>query len=172
MELPSNAFTPSASSFLLLILSWCLKVYCASLQLILLMKGSPLKHAGKSYLSAVRSMQMALGLPGPQDQPSLNALKRVRMDICRVRLFSWVLLPVLGFPSLLQSWIRCVYIGNLIAQLPNRVVLWAISCTAFFGFFRLGKLLHETVKSFRPATDLTWGDNAVDNPTNPQIVYT
>ena len=28
----------------------------------------------------------------------------------------------------------------------------------------------KTVKSFRPATDLTWGDIAVDNPANQQMV--
>ena len=50
---------------------------------------------------------------------------------------------------------------------PNKVVLWAISCAAFFGFFHLGKLLPETAKSFRPATDLLWGDIAMDNPSNP-----
>ena len=53
---------------------------------------------------------------------------------------------------------------------PNRVVLWAIAATAFFGFFRLGELLPDSAKSFSPTTHLAWGDVAVNSRTNPRMV--
>ncbi len=53
---------------------------------------------------------------------------------------------------------------------PDRVVLWAIASTAFFGFFRLGELLPESVGSFNPAVSLSWGDVAIDNCAAPQMV--
>ena len=125
-------------------------------------------QTGKSYLSAVRSMQIALGLPDPRDQSSLPVLKRVQVGIRRVRL-------VKGTPSRIRLPITAPVLDQMRRALdrsvhPNKVVLWAISCAAFFGFFRLGELLPETANSFRPATDLAWGDIAVDNPSNPQMV--
>ena len=41
---------------------------------------------------------------------------------------------------------------------PERLVLWAVCCTAFFGFCRLGEL------------HLAWGDMAVDNPQTASMV--
>ena len=45
-----------------------------------------------------------------------------------------------------------------------------IACTAFFGFFRSGKLLPTSAKSFTSATQLCWGDVAVDSLTSPSMV--
>ena len=56
------------------------------------------------------------------------------------------------------------------SAVPERVTIWAIACVAFFGFFRLGELLPESASSFNLATDLTWGDVAVDNQANPRMV--
>ncbi len=53
---------------------------------------------------------------------------------------------------------------------PEKVVLWAIAATAFFGFFRLGELLPVTAGAFNPATSLAWGDVAVDDHTAPRMV--
>lgn len=53
---------------------------------------------------------------------------------------------------------------------PNKMVLWAVACTAFFGFFRLGELLPESAGSFNSATSLAWGDVALDNCTAPRMV--
>ena len=43
-------------------------------------------QTGKSYLSAIRCMQISLGLPDPRDQSSLPVLKRVQAGISRARL--------------------------------------------------------------------------------------
>ena len=53
---------------------------------------------------------------------------------------------------------------------PEKVVIWAVACTAFFGFFRLGEFLPESTRAFVPATDLSWGDVAVDSHTSPRMI--
>ena len=53
---------------------------------------------------------------------------------------------------------------------PRKVEHWAIAYTAFFGFFRLGELLLDARNTFNPTVDLAWGDIAVDNQENPQML--
>ena len=53
---------------------------------------------------------------------------------------------------------------------PEKGVIWAIACSAFFGFFRLGELLLTSSTSYDPATCLSWGDVAVDDRSNPTMV--
>ena len=53
---------------------------------------------------------------------------------------------------------------------PQRVLLWAVACTAFFGFFRLGEILLESPTSFNLAASLAWGDVTVDDQTTPTKV--
>ena len=53
----------------------------------------------------------------------------------------------------------------------QKSVIWAIACTAFFGFFRLGEL-PESVSSFNPSTDLEWGDVVIHSHTAPSIIQT
>ena len=113
-------------------------------------------------------MQISLGLPDPRDRSSLPLLKRVQAGICRARMLK-------GIRASIRLPITAPVLDQIRRALdpsahPNKVVLWAISCAAFFGFFRLGGLLPETVNSFNPTTDLAWGDVAVDNPANPQMV--
>ena len=52
----------------------------------------------------------------------------------------------------------------------DRLVIWAIACSAFFGFFRLGEILPSSMAEFNPATSLSWGDVAVDNHDYPRMV--
>ena len=42
-------------------------------------------QTGRSYLAAMRSMQISLGPPDPRDQSSMPLLKRVQAGIRRVR---------------------------------------------------------------------------------------
>lgn len=53
---------------------------------------------------------------------------------------------------------------------PDKVVLWAIASSAFFGFFRLGELLPDSPTSFNLATGLAWGDVAADSHSNPLMI--
>ncbi len=121
----------------------------------------------KGYLSAVRNTQLSLGLPDPR-QPSLPVLKRVQAGIQCARADK-------GPPSHLCLPITVAAMEQIRTQLnrsnqPQKDLLWAICCTAFFGFFRLGELLPEKQASVSPARSLMWGDVAVDNRDRPTMV--
>ena len=122
----------------------------------------------KSYLSAVRNTQLSLGLPDPREQSALPVLKRVQMGISRARLGrqqpSRVRLPITG------QVLRRVKADLVQSGDPERTVIWAVCCVAFFGFFRLGELLLPSRDAFNPRLHLAWGDVAVDNARNPQMV--
>ena len=122
----------------------------------------------RCYMSAIRNMQISLGLPDPSSQGSLPMLKRVQAGIRRAHLSKGspprIRLPIT--PTILEK----IRISLDRSENPNKVVLWAISCTAFFGFFRLGELLPHSAKEFRPTTDLAWGDVAVDDRSNPSMI--
>ena len=124
-------------------------------------------QTGKVYFSAVRSMQLSLGLPDPREQSSMPALKRVQAGIRRFRMLHGatprIKLPI-TIPVLDQIWLVLDRSSN-----PNKVVLWAIACSAFFGFFRLGELLPVSACRFHQRTNLAWGDVAVDSLEEPHM---
>ena len=122
----------------------------------------------KTYLAAVRSVQISLGLPDPRDQSSLPILKRVQAGISRCRLYrkqpTKVRLP------LTAEVLLCIQQAPTLVSHSDRPVIWAVAAVAFFGFFRLGELLPAARASFHEETDLSWGDVAVDGHETPQIV--
>ena len=100
-------------------------------------------QTGKTYLAAIRSTQISLGLPDPREHSSLPILRRVQAGISRARLLR-------GSPSKLRLPITTQMLGWIRSRLEEsshseRVLLWAVCCTAFFGFFRLGELLLESM---------------------------
>ena len=125
-------------------------------------------QTGKSYLSALRSMQISLGLPDPREQSSLPVLKRVQAGISRARLLK-------GPTTRIRLPITAHLMNRMRVSLsaysnPEKVVIWAVACSAFFGFFCLGELLPDSVNSFNPALGLAWGDVALDNQAAPRMV--
>ena len=102
-------------------------------------------QTGKSYMAAVRNVQLSLGLPDPREKSSLPVLRRVQAGISRLRLSRDTptrnRLPITAhlLRQLRSTWERTSH--------PNRVLLWAVSCTAFFGFFRLGELLRDSPRA-------------------------
>ena len=78
-------------------------------------------HTVKGYLSALRNMQISLGLPDPREQSSMPLLKRVQAGIARTRNAkgnpSRVRLPIT--PHLLRR-IRHILSGS---DHPERIVL-------------------------------------------------
>ena len=116
----------------------------------------------KSYLAAIRNTQLSLGLPDPREQSSLPVLKRVLAGISRARLGR-------GQPSRIRLPITAAMLRNIREELERsahqKLVLWAVCCTAFFGFFRLGELLLERETDFNPRLHLAWGDNNQQAPT-------
>ena len=122
----------------------------------------------KSYLSAVRNLQLSLGLPDPREQSSMPILKRVQAGISRTRMLRGATAHI-RLPVTAQLLVR---IHKFLASSshPEKGVIWTISVTAFFGFFRLGELLPDSSKAVNPATCLTWGDVAVNDNRDPQMV--
>ena len=122
----------------------------------------------KSYLAAIRNTQLSLGLPDPREQSSLPTLRRVQAGISRARLGR-------GQPSRVRLPVTAQLLRRVKGALEasahsERILLWAVCCTAFFGFFRLGELLLTSPAAFNPRLHLAWEDLAMDNPTNPRIL--
>ena len=122
----------------------------------------------KGYLAAVRNTQISLGFPDPRDQSSLPILKRVQAGIQRVRSSATP-------SSRLRLPITATILERIRTQLesadtPHKELMWAVCCTAFFGFFRLGELLPESRAKINPVASLMWGDVAVDSHEKPTMV--
>ena len=122
----------------------------------------------KSYLAAIRNTQLSLGLPDPREQSSLPILRRVLAGISRSRLGR-------GVPSRVRLPVTASLLSDIRRELvqsthPERLVLWAVCSTAFFGFFRLGELLLTNPADFDSRRHLAWGDMAVDDPQAPSMV--
>ena len=124
----------------------------------------------KTYLAAIRYMQITLGLPEPREFSSLPRLRLVQAGIKRthsqrVPLGSKVRLPIT--PAILHG-IRVQWLSR--AQEHDIIMLWAAACLCFFGFFRSGEITIPSLGAFDPRVHLSWGDVAVDNAFNPSIL--
>ena len=125
-------------------------------------------QTGVSYLAAVRSMQLSLGLPDPRDSSSLPILKRVQAGIKRARLQRNIP-PRICLPITAKVLEQIRLTLNQSAH-PEKILLWAVACTTFFGFFRLGELLLESPTTFSKSASLAWGDVTVDSQSTPTKV--
>lgn len=124
----------------------------------------------KTYLSAIRYMQITLGLPEPKEFSSLPRLRLVQTGIRRthaqrVPAPAKVRLPIT--PAILYR-IRDLWSSR--AKDPDTIMLWAAASLCFFGFFRSGEITVPSVKAFDPKVHLSWGDVAVDNNTSPSAL--
>ena len=122
----------------------------------------------KLYLAAVRNAQLSLGLPDPRDKSSLPILKRVQAGISRARLGR-------GQPSRIRLPVTAKLLRQIRSALeyndhPEKRLIWAVCCTAFFGFFCLGELLLASGTEFDKTRHLAWGDMAVDSQCDPRVV--
>ena len=113
-------------------------------------------------------MQISLGLPDPRQQSALTNLQRVQAGICRAQMLR-------RSPPRTQLPITASVLLQIKATLQaacdqDKVLIWAVTCTAFFVFVRLGELLLETTTQFRPTVHLAWGDVAVDNQASPSMI--
>ena len=122
----------------------------------------------KSYIAAIRNTQLSLGLPDPREQSSPPILKRVLAGIGRSRLGS-------GQRSRVCLSVTATLLRDIRRELERsahleRLVLWAVCCTAFFGFFRLGELLLTRQLYFDSRLHLSWGDMAVNDPRTSRMI--
>ena len=119
-------------------------------------------------MAEVRNTQLSLGLPDPREKSSLPVLKRVQAGIQRVgALKGPPSRPCLPITAAVMDRIRAYLVQS---DHPHKDVVWAICCTVFFGFFRLGELLSESRAQITPAVSLVWGDVAVDSRERPTMV--
>ena len=120
----------------------------------------------KTYLAAIRYLQISQDLLEPRTDPMLN-LSLVQRGIQRSRLQSAGKPHLPITPTILRQ-LKTLWAGQVIEV--DTVMLWAACCTAFFGFFRMGELTSPTVISHGPVDCVSVGDVALDDHTNPSLI--
>ena len=120
----------------------------------------------KTYLAAIRYLQISQDLPEPRADP-MPKLSLVQRGIQRSKpqTAGKPRLPIT--PTILRQ-LKALWEGQ--AGEVDTVMLWAACCTAFFGFFRMGELTSPTVTSKGPVDCVYVGDVAVDDHSNPWLV--
>ena len=121
----------------------------------------------KTYLAAIRYMQITLGLPEPREFSSLPRLRLVQTGIQRTHLQQNTTPPRVRLPIMPAILTRMKDHWSARAQEPDIVMLWAAACLRFFGFFRSGEITIPSNNTFDEKVHLGWGDIAVDNPESP-----
>ena len=118
----------------------------------------------KTYLSAVRYLQVANGLPEPRasSMPKLDLVERGIRRVKSLQPGGRPRLPIT--PSILRQ-LRALWSRR--AHDYDVVLSWAACCTAFFGFFRIGEL---TEQSMRSCNGVEVSDVSVDSRENPSMV--
>ena len=98
----------------------------------------------KVYLSALRRCQISMGMPSP-DHASMPKLQAVQVGVAKTHAFGRgprpERLPIT--PAILRA-IKTVWSSS--ATERDTIMNWAICTLAFFGFFRLGKILLTSTK--------------------------
>ena len=122
----------------------------------------------KTYLSGVRQLQIAHGFQdfNFDSLPRLRQIiKGVQGDQARKGRNPRPRLPIT--PSILRK-IKAVWLSKGVSA--DRLMLWAASTTAFFGFCRSGEVTVSSESSYDPQTHLSYSDLAVDQSSDPSMV--
>ena len=124
----------------------------------------------KTYLAAIRNLQISLGFPDPRDTSSLPRLKLVLMGIRRLQSRSKTNPARIRLPITFSilSGIKKVWENAGINH--DRLLMWAATTVCFFGFFRSGEITIPSAAAFDPTVHLSWGDVAVDDLDNPSVI--
>ena len=120
----------------------------------------------KTYLSAVRHAQIALGLGDPQIA-SMPQLEYVSKGQCKLSSQGRTTQHLPITPDILRH-LRSAW-GALPDHL-NATMLWAAACMCFFSFLRSGEVVVPSDSAYDPAVHLSQGDVRVDNTANPQYL--
>ena len=124
----------------------------------------------KTYLAAVRHLQLTLGLPDPRDSSSLPRLRLVLLGIRRMQAESGRSQTRKRLPMTPAILRRIRRLWNERATRGEYIMPWAALTLCFFGFFRSGELTVPTGKSFDASIHLSWGDVAINDPRNPRAI--
>ena len=119
-------------------------------------------------MAAIRHMQITMGLPEPRAHTSMPRLRLVQSGIQRThaaRETAKIRLPIT--PAIL---IRLKEHWSPRKSDPDVIMVWAAAVLCFFGFFRAGEITTSTLSDFDSSKHLAWGDVAIDDASNPQLV--
>ena len=94
----------------------------------------------KTYLAAVRQLQLTMGLPNPCDSSSLPWLQLVLTGIRRMQAESGSFVAKTCLPITLPILCRIRELWNNQPTRASYVVLWAAATLCSFGFFWSGKI--------------------------------
>ena len=114
----------------------------------------------------MRYFQVSHGLAAP-DRVVMPKLSLVERGIRRAKAVKHksVCLPIT--PAILRQ-LRALWSMN--ATLFDYIMLWAVCCVAFFGFFRMGEITSSSIRSYDASCQLTMADVAIDDGQNPTVV--
>ena len=122
----------------------------------------------KAYLSALRFLQISVGLPDPYASSSWPRLEYVLKGIRKSVTTGQGTKTRLPITSLVQRQIRSTWQPQ--AEEPDMVMLWASFCLGFFGFMRAEEFTVPSDGSFDPQVRLTVGDIALDSHSAPSTM--
>lgn len=122
----------------------------------------------KVYLSAIRHMQISMGLPEPREFSSMARLKLVQSGIQRTHASNQPTKARLPITTSILTSLKSHWTPQRTD--PDIIMLWAAAVVCFFGFFRAGEITLPTLSSFDNTRHLSWGDVATDNIEHPQMI--
>ena len=158
-------------------LNFCRSVHCPPLpltehllcQFASQLANESLSHSTiKGYISAVRHLQIAAGLPDPAI-PNMPKLGGVLKGIKSLQAKS---LPTKRnrFPITPSILLRICGVWELQGISHDQIMLWAAVTLSFFGVLRSGEVTVPSDHSFDPAAHITFSDISVDHIQDPQSV--
>ena len=127
-------------------------------------------QTAKTYLAAIRNLQLSLGLPDPRDTSALPRLRLLLGGIRRVRARDPTRSPRVRLPITLATLLAIKRLWEQSRITHDTLMLWAAATVCFFGFFRSGEITVPSVAAFDPAVHLAWGDVTVDNASQPAAI--
>ncbi len=142
------------------------KVLCAYVSFL-----ADLKHQStKSYLSALRHLQISAGFQDPFAASSWPRLEHVLKGIKRPSVTQRVSRPRLPITPIILRAIHKAWSTQLQDGSWDAVMLWASFCLEFFAFLHAGEFTVPNYRSFDPQTHLSTNDIAVDSHTAPTLM--
>lgn len=111
-------------------------------------------------------MQISMGMAAP-DTAAMPKLSLVERGIRRVKSgeITRTRLPIT--PRILRQ-LKVLWSAD--AGSFDTIMIWAVCCVAFFGFFRMGEITSPSIRSFDDKRTLTVADVAADSQSNPTTI--
>ena len=118
----------------------------------------------KGYLSAIRQLQIRVGLPDP-DSERMPWLQRMLRGVKTTR-------GKEGRPTQRKRPITAQIMRHLRGIMgEENTMLWAGCSVAFFGFLRTGEFTVLSQGEYDPEVHLNVGDVLANHPCNPDVIH-